>query len=168
VRPHAREQLVGDLDRCTHHRDRVVERGLLPIGEQRAGLVARQRDELLIREAGIAAYLRAEVDAELAPDHLRALQLDQVLDPVIDALALADRLVEPAHADHHLGLVRPDLNRLKPAAGSRIAAGQLPHRPGPEPVDELDDRAGLGFCYALYACHRAPSCHIGWLSVSPA
>src|SRR6516164_2641278 len=74
VRPHPREQLVGDLDRRAHHRDRVVQRRLLAIGEQLAGLVARQGQELLVGQAGAAAYLRAEIDAELTPDHLRALQ----------------------------------------------------------------------------------------------
>jgi hypothetical protein len=142
---HAREQLVGDLDRGAHHRDRVVERRLLAIGEQVAGLVARQGEEFGVGEAGVAAYLRAEVDAVLAPDHLRALQLDQVLGPLIHGLALADRLVEPAHAHHHLRLVGPDLDRLDTAAGPRIAAGHLLHHPWAEPVDELDDRTGLGF-----------------------
>src|SRR5947209_3365342 len=144
VRPHAREQLVRDLDRRAHHRDRVVERRLLALGEQVAGLVARQGKQFFVGEAGVAADLRAEVDAVLTPDHLSALQLDQVLDPLVDGLALADRLVEPAHAHHHLRLVRPDLDRLDTGAGLRIAAGHLRHHPGAEPVNELDDRAGLG------------------------
>src|SRR5580704_10279560 len=57
VRPHSREQLVCDLDWCAHHPDRVVERRLLAIGEQVAGLVARQGEEFGVGEAGVAAYL---------------------------------------------------------------------------------------------------------------
>src|ERR1019366_980138 len=109
-----------------------------------------------VGEAGVAADLRAEVDAELAPDHLRALQLDQVLEPLINGLPLADRLVELAHPHHHLRLVRPDLHRLDPAAGLRLAAGQLLHHPRSEPVDELDHRPGVALRYSLDACHRAP------------
>jgi len=88
-------------------------------------------------------HICAEVDAVLAPDHLRALQLDQVLGPLIHGLALADRLVEPAHAHHHLRLIGPDLDRLDTAARPRIAAGHLLHHPWAEPVNELDDRTGL-------------------------
>src|SRR5918996_4350888 len=79
---HAREQLVGDLYRRSHHADRVVQRQLLALGEQLAPAVARQGQQLLVGEARVATDLRAEVDAVLAADHLRALELDQVLEPL--------------------------------------------------------------------------------------
>jgi len=158
---HPREQLVGDLDRGAHHRGRVVERGLFAFGEQAAAPVSRQGQQLFVGQARVAAYLRAQVHAELAPDHLRAFQLDQVLEPLVNAAPLPHRLLELAHAAQHLRLAGPDLDRLDPAAAGGLAPGQLLHAPAREPVDDPDHGTGLTPRDSLNPCHRATSCRVG-------
>src|ERR1700688_340588 len=160
---HAREQLVGDIHGRLHHANRVIERQPLALREQITLAISRERQQLLIGEARVAANLRAEVDAELATDHLRALQLDQVLDALFHCVTLSDRLLELAHAAHHLRSMRPDLDWLDPAAVGGLAPSQLLHASAHEPVDELDHRPGLALRYSLNPRHRVASCHIRWV-----
>ena len=125
------------LHRRSHDTDGVIEGGLLALREQLAVAVARQREKLVIRETSVAADLRTEVDAVLTTDHLCALEFHQVLQPLVDRPSLPHRLLELAHAAHHLGPMGPHLNRLDPAPMGRRTTGHLLHAPAHEPVDEF-------------------------------
>jgi hypothetical protein len=145
------DERVGHLHGCAAHADRVVEYELLDVGEQRAGPVGGQRQQLLVAQAAAARDLRAQVDAVFAVRERGGLQLGQHLEAVVDAVQPGRGLLQPGVAAQQPGHVRVHLDRLDHAFG--LTAAEPRDLAAGEAVADPHERTGFAGGDPFDACH---------------
>jgi len=105
-----REELLGHIYRGLGHMVRIFQDKPLGRREQRACLVARERLELLSRNAGLSADRRPDVDSKRAANESRGSQLGQIFERSLHQATGEESLFHLSVSPENPGVMRSDLN----------------------------------------------------------
>jgi hypothetical protein len=129
----------------------VVEHELLKVGEEWAGPIGRQRQQMRVAQARAARDLPARVDAVLTACERGRLQLGQIPEAHVQAMQLGCGPLKPGVAAQQPGNVCVNPERLD------CAFGRVPREPreaaAREEIGELRSRPSAAGGDSYHTCH---------------
>ena len=129
----AQEELFGHIYRGLGHMVGIFQDKPLGWREQRAGLVARERLELLSGNAGLSADRRPDVDSKRAANESRGPQLDQILERSLHQAAGEESLFHLSISPENPGVMRSNLNGHHDL--SQLPLGKPIEKPNQKPTE---------------------------------